>query len=74
MRLLAIIAVIALVGCGKSTEDSNADKKPPAESITGYVIGDFSGKTAVKAGKRAKSTIEKARAQKKKDLEDVLGE
>lgn len=77
MRLLVIIAAVLFAGCSRTVETEQAEEKKaqaPAESTARQVIDGMTGRTAVKAGRKAKATLEKVGAQEKQDLDEVLGE
>ena len=77
MRLLIIVAAVLLAGCSRTTDSENANKnkaQSPERSTTNQVIEGITGKTAIDAGKRAKSTIDRVSSQKRKDVDDVLGQ
>lgn len=73
--LAAFVLLIGLAGCGKPAEEKKlvplVDQPRPSSSIEA-IVEDMAGKTDVKAGQRARKTIEKVSAQEKQDLEEVM--
>jgi len=72
MRLLLVLLLVLAAGCGGSgaSEKKGAEKK---ESSTGELLIDgVTRRHAVRAGQKAKRTLERVSDRKKKDLDQVF--
>lgn len=74
--MLALAAALAASGCGKGT---GQDPKPAAaqgrkKSGAAKLIDDFTGKTAVQSGQRAKEKIRAISKESRKNLDDAMGQ
>ena len=72
----AIMTAVAMAGCGRPSPEPQAPPaaagREPARSSVGTVIDGLTGKTAVDAGKRARTQIEKIGKQEQHDVNEVL--
>jgi len=80
IRLMAIMAAVMLAGCGGATDQEGAEKRkaqPSSKPFTDQVVEGFTGRTAVDAGMRTKSKVDRANAataNRQKDMDAALGE
>ena len=81
MRVLLIIFIAtAMLGCrppaGKKKAAAKSKPKPtPARKSTMQTAVDgFTGRTAVKSGRKAQNQIREISAKKDEDLDEVLGQ
>lgn len=72
--ICALTLVVLVAGCTKPAdkEKTGAAAKDKPQSTTGQAIDYMTGKTAVKAGQKARATLEGVSARKKDDLDQVL--
>jgi len=74
MRLIVAILIAASVsGCGQD-KASPAGQNPPGESAMSTAIDGVTGRSAVRAGQRAKKAVEAASSTERKNLGEALGE
>ncbi|MFC1496846.1 hypothetical protein ACFLS1_00045 [Verrucomicrobiota bacterium] len=78
MKLFLIILILyGLTGCRKPNEQEKKESgeiSPDQKSSTETFIDGVTGRTAVRAGKKARETLEKVSAEHQKNLEEILGE
>jgi hypothetical protein len=75
-RVLCVTLVgILLCGCAKPSGKQTAKANVPAkkESSAQTLINGFTGRQAVKSGKKASGTIKAVSAEQNKDLNEVMG-
>lgn len=76
-----LLLVLAVAGCGQpptppppspATNGIPVAPPEPSKSAVGTVIDGLTGKTAVDAGKRARSEIDRIGKQEQKDVADAM--
>lgn len=74
MRVTMILATVILVaGCSqKPNAETKADATPKPPSTAQQAIDGFTGRTAVKQGKKAQQQITDISAKENKDLDEVM--
>ncbi len=74
MRVITILAAVILIaGCSQEPKVvKKTEAAPKAPSTAQQAIDGFTGRTAVKQGKRAQQQIKDISAQQNKELDEVL--
>ena len=68
-----LLAAFLAAGCAKTEDQGTPPAKAKAEpSVAQQLVDGMTGRTAVKAGKKARATIEKVSQEKKEMLDEVL--
>ncbi|MFO7870702.1 MAG: hypothetical protein R6V03_04635 [Kiritimatiellia bacterium] len=78
MKLLIIIAMALIVtGCSRSKDENKNGTKTNSQggkSTAQTLLDGFTGRTAVRAGKKARKQITDISEKRDKRLEEILGE
>ncbi len=73
MRVFLILIAAALAtACTKEQKPEAAEAKPKQPSTAQQAIEGFTGKTAVKQGRKAMDKLEAVSAQKNDELDEVM--
>lgn len=76
IRLFSVLVMVIGLAAGCSRSESSSTEDKPADSgikaDMKLAVEGFTGKTAVKNGRKAMDTIEKVSAQKNDDLNEVM--
>ncbi len=77
MRLLIIAVALLAFGCSKAPEGeqtAGGQSNAASQSTAQQVIEGMTGYTDVKAGQRAKKTVQQIANEKDKDIKDALND
>ena len=70
--ILIVFLALLLAGCARESQESTIGDKKKKSSVQTLLDG-ATGRTAVRAGRKAEKTLRQVSADQQRELEEVLG-